>query len=66
MTSRRKQIVAVAAFIGVFVIAPTASGRPDSADSIFEEAEKLYRQLRQVDPDCAEPGAWASLVGAFG
>ncbi len=66
MNSNRAHLVIVAAFIGAVVFAPAASGRPDSADAIFEQAEKLYRQLRQVDPDCAEPGAWASLVGAFG
>lgn len=66
MNSNRTQFVIVAVFIGSVVFAPTASGGPDSADAIFEQAETLYRQLRQVDPDCAEPSAWASLVGAFG
>ncbi len=66
MNSNRSHLVVIAAFIGAIVFAPTASGRPDSADAIFEQAEKLYRQLRQVDPDCADAGAWTSLVGAFG
>jgi len=66
VNSKRAHLVAAAAFIGAVIFAPTASGRPDSADAIFEQAEKLYRQLRQIDPDCAEPSAWASLVGAFG
>jgi N-acetylmuramoyl-L-alanine amidase len=65
MISKRTYLV-VAAFIGAIIFAPTASGRPDSAEQIFEQAEMLYRQLRQADPDCADPTAWSSLVGAFG
>jgi len=66
MNSKRTHLV-VAAFIGAIIFAPNASARTvESAEQIFEQAEMLYRQLRQADPDCADPGAWSSLVGAFG
>lgn len=54
------------AIIGVLLYTPNAGARSETAETIFERAETLYRQLRQVDPDCADADAWTSLVGAFG
>ena len=62
----RQRTLFVVALIGVLMYAPSAGAHSETAETIFERAETLYRQLRQVDPDCADANAWTSLVGAFG
>lgn len=65
MRSNRTLPIASWTVLLVLVAAPVVAGEGVTAESLFEQAETLYRQLDVVDPSCSDPASWASLAEVF-
>ncbi len=66
MAIKRTLFSAVACLVGIALAASPTAGEVISAGVLFERAETLYRQLRTVDPECADDASWNRLLTAFG
>ncbi len=66
MAIKQTVFSAVACLVGIALAASPTAGEVASAGVLFERAETLYRQLRTVDPECADDASWNRLLTAFG
>ena len=66
MAIKRTLLCSVACLVGIALTASPTVGEVTSAGGLFERAETLYRQLRTVDPECADDASWGRLLSAFG
>jgi len=66
MAIKRTLLCSVACLVGIALTASPSTGEVTSAGGLFERAETLYRQLRTVDPECADDASWGRLLSAFG
>ncbi len=66
MAIKRTLFCAVACLLGIALTASPSAGEGTAAGALFERAETLYRQLRTVDPECADDASWNRLLSAFG
>lgn len=62
---KRALALVVAGLLGGVLTAPPSVGDTPPAEVLFERAETLYRQLRVVDPEATDAGAWSALALAF-
>ncbi len=66
MAIKRTLFCVVIGLLGIALTASPSIGEGVEAGGLFERAETLYRQLRTVDPECADDASWNRLLSAFG